>query len=524
VATSFPNVRRRKDGSSVNAATDNKSIDDLTERTDNLKEQMDGLFFISKRLLLPQEECHSSCQESTVVYWDEAGGKWKPAVAFAEGIENSTKIILQPSSFVQGLIRNIATDGLGNKKGDVYIYGLIDSVSAANLCETGSPVVNVPYYLSLSEEGKVTTVRPLIAEVFVGKFVSLTQFLFTPNINLGSKGNAVHEHVWFPLDKTKFQPDGPDKWLYPAADFPMYPPIPYDSATLYAGGVELYYGEYYTLDSVGMHYEHPAYPPTAAHLSFKMYFTKVTTAASGLVTSICAGTDNLLITEVGTGLPATSGALKLEVIPEIVLESTGNASSLTVKELATDENSGEIKVTKGPVVSALTAGAGISISQSTGPVTISVTETFAEGKEINDIILLNAKSRIAPNSTLTYIEFPSGIESALVAKFLVDADPRPIDIIMYTFGSKDDNNPVQLYIKYKITKIGNSIAGTESSVNKEITVSNLYKRLTLFSLDQSEVEKYSIVSFEMRRKTGDSYPGGLGIFFLRRLDIDTGAP
>lgn len=520
MATSFPNVRRRKDGSSVNAATDNKSIDDLTARTDNLKEQMDGLFFISKRLLLPQEECHSSCQESTVVFWDEAGDKWKPAIAFAEGIENSTKIILQPSSFVQGLIRNIVTDGLGNKKGDVYIYGEIDSVLAANLCESGSPVVNVPYYLSLSEEGKVTTVRPLIAEVFVGKFVSLTRFLFTPNINLGSKGNAVHEHVWFPLDKTKFQANGPDKWLYPAAEFPMYPPIPYDSATLYASGVELYYGEYYTLDSAGMHYEHPIYSPTKAHLSFKMYFTKVTTAASGLVTSVCAGTDNLLITEVGTGLPATSGALKLSIIPEIILKSAENTSSLAIKELTANGSSGEIEVTKGPIVSQLIAGAGIAVDQETGPVTVSVTETFAEGKEINDIILLNAKSRIVPNSTLTYIELPANIEAAFVAKFLVDADPRPINIIVYIFGSKDDSNPVQLYIKYKITKIGNTVAGTDQQINKEVIVSNLYKRLSLFSLDQSEVEKYSIVSFEIRRKTGDSYPGGLGFFFLRRLDLE----
>jgi hypothetical protein len=520
MATSFPDIRRRKDGSSVNAATDNKSIDDLTERTNNLKEQMDGLFFISKRLLLPQEECHASCQESMVVYWDEEGDKWKPAIAFAEGIENSTKIVLQPSSFVQGLVRNITIDGLGNKKGDVYLYGLIDSVSAAGLCETGSPVVDVPYYLSLTEEGKVTTVRPLIAEVFIGKFVSLTRFLFTPNINLGSKGNAVHEHVWFYLDKTKFQSDGPNKWLYPAADFPMYPPIPYDSATLYAGGVELYYGEYYTLDSAGMHYEHPLYPPTAAHLAFKMYFTKVTTAASGLVTSICSGTDNLLVTEVGTGLPATSGALKLEVIPEIALETVDNTSVLAIKDLTVDDSSGEIKVAKGPVVSRIEPGAGIAVDQNTGAVTVSVTSTFAEGKEINDIVLLNAKSRIVPNSTLTYIELPNGIESALIAKFLVDADPRPIEVIMYTFGSKDDGNPVQLYIKYKITKEGNAVAGTEKQVNKEIIISNLYKRLSLFSLDQSEIEKYSIVSFEIRRKTGDSYPGGLGIFFLRRLDTN----
>lgn len=524
----FKNVRKIADGNPINANITNKPINDLEERDNYLRSLISDLAYFSRVLWLENQNVSDDCLESQVVYLDEDEAKWKPGRAIASGIESSTIIELSPSSYVQGIVRSISGSA-GSKKGNVYTYGAVDSVVTSNLIQGGSsPELNVPYYLSLTDDGKITTMRPTVAEVFVGKFLSLSTFLFTPNVSLASKGNVFHEHTWQELNNDNFVyegaigPSGEDQWIYAAEDLTGFPPIPYSSAVLVVNGTEFYYNSCYKIDMNGLHYWNNAYPPVDAYVQYKLYFTRVSTSASGILTSLTPGTNNVELKSIQTNEDSTTGDLKINVLNTISYNDSNpdaQSSSLVIKSIATDEATGDLVCYRGNIVTEIVPGAGININQSTGQVEISTISQDTEGIEISDIVLLNAKERIIDNDCLSYIELPYGYESGLLAKYLVDNDPKPTDIVLYYFGSKDEDNNCRLLIYRKVINMGGSAYGNVSVQQIDISVNTTIKRINLFSLNQDQIGKDSVVSFRIKRLAGDSYTGNLGILWVKRVEM-----
>lgn len=517
----YKDVRSIRDGSNVDENITNRPISDLTSRTDYLKNQLEGLYSTSQRLLIPSRPIDDSCVDSNLVYFDDGDEKWLPSDLFSEGVEASTQINLSSSSYIQGVVKNI-TGPAGSKLGDIYIYGLINSVIANNILESGqSPEKGKPYYMSAAETGKITINAPITGESFVGKFISLTDFLFTPTLPSGANG-LQHTHKWFILDKTKFLPSGVGpageaKWVYASTEMPLFPPIPYESFVLMLNGVELFYGRDYDIRTDGLHYWSDVYDPTDVDVEYKGYYTKVSSDSIALVSRLTAKTDNLLIkASAPPYADAKVGDLDISMILQVIDSATVSTGSSVIKNITVNETTGEITLHKGLVVEKIIAGNGIDVDKEQGSVTISTESVRGKTVEISDIILLNVKEKILSGSTLPYLEYTKNVESKIIAKFYFNIAPVDISVNLTAFGDVDDSNPVVMEVKYRIHKMSDAPIGVSRTSNKEIILVTTLSQFNILTIPKENLVKNCFVTLSIKRLKNDDYSGNMCQVMLSR--------
>ena len=102
--TFYPStVRKIKDGQSVSEGPSNRSANDLEQRTDYLKEQLEGLLFLSRKLIVDEQPCEDACVDSQLVYFNTSN-KWEPGIAEVSSTAGSTDVVLSNKGYIQGII------------------------------------------------------------------------------------------------------------------------------------------------------------------------------------------------------------------------------------------------------------------------------------------------------------------------------------------------------------------------------------------------------------------------------------
>ena len=123
-----------------------------------------------------------------------------------------------------------------------------------------------------------------------------------------------------------------------------------------------------------------------------------------------------------------------------------------------------------------------------------------------------------PNSSLTYLEFTKNVNCSMLAKYIhPNLDPVENQIVIYYFGSVNDGNQIKLQVSYKVTKLGSGVLGSPTVTTSTLDITNSYSRATLFSIASTDLEKESIISFELKRDAGDTYSGDFGLMFVKRV-------
>lgn len=159
-------VRLISDGEPVNAATTRKPSDDLTQRTQYLKEVLDALR-AQQLIIVPDANLDPLTVVGTPVYLDTATNTYRPAVASATS--SSAALTALPTAFAAGLV----VEKTAPARGNVGTFGrFVDLATLAAwdaLMEdgTGSAVVG-QYYLSSIQAGRLSR-NPGSLGVYLGQ-------------------------------------------------------------------------------------------------------------------------------------------------------------------------------------------------------------------------------------------------------------------------------------------------------------------------------------------------------------------
>jgi len=190
----LPIVRRIKDGESVDQATVNVPIDQLTQREQHLYEKFQELtgksVLISFGQPLHPRESYTP-DELKIVYFksDDHGDGLAPAVTGFSSDKSSSMFSPNNSNYVFGLTKTLY---LKSKTADIYTEGLCEfpfdmDDSALGLIQkrsdgTVEPFAIGPYYLSGKTPGKITN-DPSGIPVYVGYALSKRKFLLHTSVD-----------------------------------------------------------------------------------------------------------------------------------------------------------------------------------------------------------------------------------------------------------------------------------------------------------------------------------------------------
>lgn len=164
-----------------------------------------------------------------------------------------------------------------------------------------------------------------------------------------------------------------------------------------------------------------------------LYSATMRAASAGIVTSIVPKPgSSVRITDKRTGLPAAVGDLEVDATFNIDISDTATPGFMVLKDV---DSKG--KVLRGPVVEEIRAGAGITLSSTSGGakhqgiVTVGSNVAGMTYGDFSDIFYLNAKSEVIPGRLFSYIKLmpwttmengalkTNNVPSAFVAKFRV---------------------------------------------------------------------------------------------------------
>lgn len=180
----IPEIKKLADGSEVKAANLNPMLGQLAQRDQYLYEQLNA--DSSRSTLIARNQKLDSAENITtykpyVVYGDSNG--LKKAVA-RYSTKFNTQFAPDNSSYPFGILKTLnATGSAAN--GDVYLYGLIkltaniDDATLGLLQGDEEYTTPQPYYLSATEEGKLTA-KPTGNLVYIGYALDRTTFFLAP--------------------------------------------------------------------------------------------------------------------------------------------------------------------------------------------------------------------------------------------------------------------------------------------------------------------------------------------------------
>jgi len=190
----LPNVRKIKDGESVDQATVNVPIDQLTQRDQHLYEKFEELSGKSVLISFGQA-IHPNetlpVDELSVVYYksDDAGSGLAKSVTGFSTSSSSSAFQPKNSNYVFGLLKKVYPT---TKTADLYTEGLcelpvdIDDLSLGLIQRqtdgTVEPFAVGPYFLSAKNPGKITK-DPSGIPVYVGYAISKRRFLLHSSVD-----------------------------------------------------------------------------------------------------------------------------------------------------------------------------------------------------------------------------------------------------------------------------------------------------------------------------------------------------
>jgi hypothetical protein len=187
----LPLVRRIKDGETVDQATVNVPIDQLTQREQHLYEKFNELS--GKSVLLafgqpihPEEVPHFLPDSLAIVYFrsDSQGAGLSRGITGFTSSQASSMFSPKDSNYSFGITKMIYSN---TKTADLYIEGLCEFNVAMDhpqrgIIQPGETFSVGPYFLSAKSPGKITR-DPSGIPVYVGYAISNTKFLLHTNVD-----------------------------------------------------------------------------------------------------------------------------------------------------------------------------------------------------------------------------------------------------------------------------------------------------------------------------------------------------
>ena len=180
-------IRKVADGEPVNAATANRSAEDLDARTSNLKETLEA-YQAGQALTDQDAPLTSDTFIGAVVYWSAADDAYAPALATYAVSEGG---VVVPNVTARAL--GIVLAKTSTTVGTVCFIGRIQNINITAAI-MGVPAAGV-YFLSSTEAGKITATQPPLA-IPVVELDTVTNFW----VNSTAIHNAhEHQHYSFEL-------------------------------------------------------------------------------------------------------------------------------------------------------------------------------------------------------------------------------------------------------------------------------------------------------------------------------------
>lgn len=464
---------------------------------------------------MPDQDIKDFVNNYRVVGLDDNYSKWN----IIDGIQPVGELI---QNFPLGIVYNIT--GISNqKKGLVFLKGLMKLTDYSILESGSSPTLYKPYFLSVNQAGKITLDRPEAA-VHIGYFITATDFLV--NIQYLTESH-IHRRVL--LDPTKWV-DNTTEILYPISELNQLP-LPYDGTVLVLDNTFTPpYGRY-VVDPTGIRLLDLSYFETELGLGVGTLYTTITdpayesqffwTQPKALsipgVSSLEAGTSNILIEPKIPGQPNLTGSLKIKSIPVIQDKNTNTGSNLVVKDITVSDQ-GNLLLHKGPYVEKLLGSNNFGIDKNQGTVTGTSIGIKSFETPFDDALLKGTLSKIYQNSLTSHIVFPQNRQSSVIYKKQIPSNfnrSNKITIFIDYFGYEAITLDETFTFKYSIienqSRIDKSPNIFEKVFSFDESTTLIFKRLILLELETYTFQDYNSIYLEVIRNSANTYAGDIGI-------------
>lgn len=153
-------VRKIAPGDSVAAGNVNRPINDLTSRTQHLKDRLDAREN-SQSLVAWDQAIEVSVLPGQAVFWNAESQQWELALAGVTVDSTTGACLATPDSNCQGIV----LDKVAARVAHIVLSGLVPTSSLANAID--GEVLPGRYYLSAAMPGKLVQQRPAVG-VYVG--------------------------------------------------------------------------------------------------------------------------------------------------------------------------------------------------------------------------------------------------------------------------------------------------------------------------------------------------------------------
>ena len=484
---SFGDVRYISDGEAVDAAVSDRPLQDLQARTDALNSRLNAAELGSATVAYAQP-MSSACVVDMPVAFNAGTNRYEPALAVATSDPTTGLLVPGPVALPIGIVVNKSAATLG----DVAVGGAVPTTLAG--AGVTSPVPG-RYFLSATVPGGLTLARPGVAipvltydgttayvnpnpESFVDAHVHRRVNLACKPAGDNHLAGGIHTVVspdptqkgWLPANHAVFNglaPTGAAFGYNIAADPALsaaWPPTPLESAVFFwdkgdgsALGAQaippglngLVYWDrnsiWWTSNCQGdvpwpQNYSEASPPtpvppngstpecPRLTEMRLTAAYTEMLFATDkSAVTGITPAAGGLLQVLDCTGTPVARGVgeVTLEVNLGLATDATVNAGATVLKSLA-----GNV-LKAGPVVEALVAGTGITLtptigtgSSAQGTVQIDAASSVAGGELLPDAEALGA-AKLRNTSGLLYLALPPAATSSVRYRFDVPAAGMP---------------------------------------------------------------------------------------------------
>lgn len=370
----------------VRADDTNRPLQELDSRTqylyDAIQAQSLGELILARNVTLS-----GVLPPGTPVYFDTSDSLWKPAEAILDIQEGNDFGFAAPESEVKGLVL-VNHLGTGNTA-DVALYGRIRSDWGIQWDQVVDVENEDPgrYYLSVTP-GKITLSRNVLS-VEIGTLAADGSMVFTPDIT----GNLrSHLHLRFELEAVQAanlsEPGWADESLFPNAPAgavygynlsqnpelsAKFPPTPFDNYFLTYNGVGLA-RDTVVVDANGIWWMDASdapfslgdhvYTDTVDHY-FEFWMMQLNFGAK-IVNSLRSGdvVDTLPVqVRALDGTPMDNGDLQVFLANSVLPDGDNDEGALAYKTI------NGVKAKRGPVVSRVVAGPGVTVSGASGNAT-----------------------------------------------------------------------------------------------------------------------------------------------------------
>jgi hypothetical protein len=549
-------VRLITDGEAVSASVTNRAAQDLSQRTQNLRESLQTLAS-GQSLIATNVAIQSGLAVGAPVYL--AGATYTAAKASA-----GSGSVPSAESLVVGLVQAKTTD----TSGSVAFAGRISVPDWSVITEDGLATPGA-YYLSATSAGKLSRNRSSVS-IYVGFLAADGTFIIQPRqpaygdhdhtvfTLVGTPAGTVVDPAiggthtvntpnpasrgWLPANATYFpgwtlgvQIPSNAKFGYnlqhasDASLLSSFPPVPADSAVAVQAGITVTpsplfinaYGIWWLDDTYGNAPWPVDYATTTTAPTIQLWLTRASLLAGSTgVTSLSGSGSSVLPVSVvnGSGEAATTGPLLINIPALLTVTTSADNGELAIKSTTGNTQA------KGPVAARIKPGANVSITATHGDSTngyyglLTIAAATASGYAGDGVVttLSNAAFAFVNNSQV--IQFSPGLAAtaswALTVSELAAATVTLTPII-WLHGSVAEAVPASFTYRTKV--VTPTIGGVDMAAawSSPVAISGLTltaNYIYALSMASFSVPKGSSVIVQISRAGDvDSYSGQLNI-------------